>query len=152
MKPSLNKYYRVEELTLCNVMTLVLNEYGTFTNQELLHIHLLNTKFVRMIPKLLGWLKVNFLPLQELQYSYQNQMEIDPYQVLMANAGMAHFGLNPGNFVQWLEGKFTGQYCNVQATLAAVQGLISPDDYAHTEQILLDRRLSSSAKCWGATK
>jgi hypothetical protein len=38
MRPSLNKYYRVEESTLHNVMTLVLKEYGTFTNQELLHI------------------------------------------------------------------------------------------------------------------
>ncbi len=50
MRPSLDKYYWVEELTLHNVMTLVLKEYGAFTNQELLHIRLLNTEFVRMIP------------------------------------------------------------------------------------------------------
>ncbi len=43
MRPSLNKYYRAEELTLHDVMKLVLKEYGTFTNQELLHIRLLNT-------------------------------------------------------------------------------------------------------------
>jgi hypothetical protein len=65
MRPSLNKYSRAEELTLHNVMTLVLKEYGALTYQELLHIHLLNTEFARMIPKLLCWLKVNFLPLQE---------------------------------------------------------------------------------------
>jgi hypothetical protein len=45
MRPSLNKYYRVEESTLHTVMTLVLKEYGAFTNQELLHIHLLNIEF-----------------------------------------------------------------------------------------------------------
>jgi hypothetical protein len=56
----------------------------------------------------------------------------------MANTGMAHFGLNPANFIQWLGVEFTGQYHEVQATLAAVQGLISPDDYAHIEQILLE--------------
>jgi hypothetical protein len=60
----------------------------------------------------------------------------------MANAGMADFNLNPGNFVQWLGCEFIGQYCNVQATLDAVQGLISPDDYAHMEQILLEVQLS----------
>ncbi len=92
MRPSLNKYYQVEELTLHNVMTLILKEYGPFTNHELLHIHLINTKCARMIPKLLCWLKFNFLPLQEQQYGYQNQTEIDPYQVLTANSGMAHFG------------------------------------------------------------
>jgi hypothetical protein len=56
----------------------------------------------------------------------------------MANDGMANFSLNRGNFIQWLRGEFTGKYCDVQAILAAVQGLISPDDYARMEQILLD--------------
>jgi hypothetical protein len=65
MRPTLNKYYQVEELTLHNVMTLVLKEYGAFTNQELLYICLSNTKFARMIPKCLWWLKVDFLLLQE---------------------------------------------------------------------------------------
>jgi hypothetical protein len=37
-------------------------------------------------------------------------MQIDPHQVCMANAAMAHFGLDPGKFVQWMSGEYTGQH------------------------------------------
>jgi hypothetical protein len=65
-------------------------------------------------------------------------MQIDPHQVCMANAAMAHFGLDPGRFVQWMGGEYTGQHRDTHSTLAAVRGHVSADDYAHMKWILLD--------------
>jgi hypothetical protein len=56
----------------------------------------------------------------------------------MASAAMVHFGLNPGKFVQWIGGKYTGYHRDVQRTLAAVCPYITAKDYNHIEQILLD--------------
>jgi hypothetical protein len=52
MKPSTNKYYQVKELTIHNVVTIVIQEYAAFSKNELLNICLLNTDFAKMIPKL----------------------------------------------------------------------------------------------------
>ncbi len=56
----------------------------------------------------------------------------------MASVAMVHFGLNPGKFVRWMGGKYTGYHCDVQRTLAAVCPYITAKDYNHIEQILLD--------------
>ncbi len=56
----------------------------------------------------------------------------------MANAAMAHFGLDPGRFVQWMGGEYTGQLRDAYSTLAAVKGHVSTNDYEQMKQILLD--------------
>ncbi len=108
MKPSTNKYYRVKELTIYNVITIVIQEYAAFSKNKLLNIHLLNTNFAKMIPKLQQWLQVDFSTLREPHLNYESQTQIDLHQVCMANAAMAHFGLDPGRFVRWMGGKYTG--------------------------------------------
>jgi hypothetical protein len=52
MKLSTNKYYQVKELTIYNVITIVIREYAAFSKNELLNFRLLNTDFAKMIPKL----------------------------------------------------------------------------------------------------
>jgi hypothetical protein len=56
----------------------------------------------------------------------------------MASVAMVHFGLNPGKFVQWMGGEYTGYHHDIQRTLAAVRPYITAEDYNHIEQILLD--------------
>jgi hypothetical protein len=56
----------------------------------------------------------------------------------MASAAMVHFGLNPGKFVRWMGGKYTGYHRDIQRTLATVCPYITAKDYNHIEQILLD--------------
>ncbi len=60
----------------------------------------------------------------ELQKSNADQ----PHQVCIANAAMAHFGLDPGRFMQWMGGEYTGQLRDAYSTLAAVKGHVSIDD------------------------
>ncbi len=52
MTPSTNKYYQVKELTMYNVVTIVIQKYMAFSKNKLLNIHLLNIDFAKMIPKL----------------------------------------------------------------------------------------------------
>jgi hypothetical protein len=56
----------------------------------------------------------------------------------MASMAMIHFGLDPGKFVCFLLGKYTGQYWDVGHTLDAVQDHVTSDDYNHIRQILLN--------------
>jgi hypothetical protein len=56
MKPSTDKYYWVKDLTIYNIITIVIQEYTAFSKNELLSIRLINTDFAKMIPKLKQWL------------------------------------------------------------------------------------------------
>ncbi len=137
MRSTLNKYYRVDTITLHNVIAIVMWDYADFTPNELRAIQLLDKDFLIFVPKVLHWLKVDFSSLREPRYDYENQTMIDPHRVLMANAAMVYFGLDPGHFVRWLAGEYTGHHHDVHSTLAAVHDFISIDDYHHMERILL---------------
>jgi hypothetical protein len=47
----------------------------------------------------------------------------------MASAAMVHFGLDPGKFVRWMAGKYTGYHCDVKKTLIAVHPHVTVEDY-----------------------
>jgi hypothetical protein len=46
----------------------------------------------------------------------------------MASAAMIHFGLDPGKFVRFLLGKYTGQYWVVHHTLDAIRDHVTSDN------------------------
>ena len=137
MRPELNRYYRVDTITLHNVIAIVMREYAEFSPSEILAIRLLDKDFAVFVPKALRWLQVDFSSLRDPRYDYEKQTTIDPNRVLMANAAMVHFGLDPGRFVRWLAGEYTGHARDVRSTLAAVRNLISIEDYKHMERILV---------------
>ncbi len=51
---------------------------------------------------------------------------------------MIHFGLDPGKFVCFLLGEYTGQHWDVCCTLDAIQDHVTSNNYGHIRQILLD--------------
>jgi hypothetical protein len=138
MKPSTNKYYQVKDLTMYNVITIVIQEYTANSKNKLLSIHLINTDFAKMIPKLKQWLQIDFSTLRKPRLNYKSQTQINPHRVCMANAAMAHFGLNPGRFVRWMGGEYTDQHRDAYSTLAAVKGHVSTEDYKQMKRILLN--------------
>ncbi len=79
-----------------------------------------------MIPKVSRWLQINFSPLLEPRYNYKQQEHIDTSRVKMVSVAMIHFGLDPGEFVRFLGGEYTGYTRNVHQTLSAVKDHISP--------------------------
>ncbi len=129
MNPSTNNYYRVKDLTIYNIIIIVIQEYMAFSKNELLSIRLINFDFAKMIPKLKRWLQIDFSTLRKPRLNYKSQTQIDPHRVCMANAAMAHFGLDPGRFVRWMGGEYTGQHRDTYSTLAAVKGHVSTNDY-----------------------
>ena len=137
MRPSLNKWYPIGDLHLYNVITTIIKEGRvSFSKEDLSNLRLINKDYAAIIPKVIRWLQINFTPLPQL--GYENQECIDPHHVEMASAAMIHFGLDPGKFVRFLSGEYTGQYRDVQSTLDAVRDHVTADDYNHIKQILMD--------------
>jgi hypothetical protein len=137
MRPSIDKYYRVKKLTLYNVITTVVKEYySSFDRRDIQNLATTNKDFSVMIPNVTRWLKIDFTSLREPRYDYENQLEVSHHRVEMASAAMVHFGLDPGIFVRWLGGEYTGHRREVGKILATVKPHILPDDYDQLVRIL----------------
>jgi hypothetical protein len=137
MRPSSDKYYRVKELTLYNVITTVMKEYySSFSRGDLLNLATINKDFSVMIPNVARWLKIDFTSLREPRFDYENQLEITHYRVELASAAMVHFGMDPGKFVRWLGGEYTGHRREVGKILATVKPHILSEDYDQLLRIL----------------
>jgi hypothetical protein len=114
MRPSLNKWYQVGDLHLYNVITTIIKECRvSFLKEDICNLCLVNKDFANIVPKVPRWLRVNFTPLQDPRLGYKQQDHIDPYHVEMASAAMINFGLDPGKFVRFLLGEYTGQYWDI---------------------------------------
>jgi hypothetical protein len=121
MRPSLDKCYQVGDLHLYNVITTIIKECRvSFPKEDISNFCLVNKDFAKIVPEVLRWLRVNFTPLQDPCLGYEQQDHINLYCVEMASAAMIHFGLDPGKFVRFLSGKYTGQYWDSCCTLDAI--------------------------------
>jgi len=80
--------------------------------QDICNLCLVCKDFASLVPKITRWLMVDFSPLCEPRYNYEQQEQIDPQRDEMASAAMVHFGLDPGKFVRWMGGKYTGYHCD----------------------------------------
>jgi hypothetical protein len=140
MRPSKDKFYRVVVLELHSVIATILTEFRVeFTAQDLHNLCLVCKDFASLVPKITRWLTVDFSLLCKPRYNYEQQEQINLHCIKMASVAMAHFGLDPGKFVRWMGGEYTGYHRVIQRTLAAVRRpYITAEDYNHIEQILLD--------------
>jgi hypothetical protein len=129
----------VGDLHLYNVITTIIKECRIiFSKEDISRLCLVNKDFAKFVPKVLPWLRVNFTPLQDPRLGYKQQDHINPYCVEMASVAMIHFGLDPGKFVRFLLGEYTGQYWDFHRTLDAIRDRITSDGYGHIKQILLN--------------
>ena len=104
-----------------NVITTIIKECRvSFLKEDLSNLCLVNKDFTNIVPKVLRWLRVDFTLLQDPQLGYEQQDHINPYCVEMASVAMIHFGLDPGKFVCFLLGKYTGQHRDIHRTLDAI--------------------------------
>ena len=137
MRPSIGIQYRVDELSINNVITTVMKVI-TFDKSDLHSLSCTGKLFARLIPKTLRWLKIDFSPLREPRRNYELQEKISQHRVDMVSAAMVHFGLEIGKVIRYMSGEYTGANRDVRRTLAAVKGHISDNDYNHLERILTD--------------
>ncbi len=121
MRPSFDKWYQVGDLHLYNIITTIIKECRvSFLKEDIYNLCLVNKDFADIVPKVLRWLRVNFTPLRDPRLGYEQQNHINPYCVEMSSTAMIHFGLDPGKFVRFLSGEYTGQYWDVRCTLDAI--------------------------------
>ncbi len=93
MRPSLDKWYQVENLHLYNVITTIIKECrGIFSKEGISNLCLMKKDFANIVPKVLCWLGVDFTPLRDPCLVYEQQDHINPYRVEIASAAMIHFG------------------------------------------------------------
>ena len=77
MSPSIQKYYRVKELTLYNVITTVIKDYrASFTSKDLQNLSSIKREFSKMIPNKIRWIRLDFSPLCKPRYNYKSQATI----------------------------------------------------------------------------
>jgi hypothetical protein len=121
MRPSLDKWYQVQDLQLYSVIATIIKECRvSFISEDLSNLCLVNKDFANSVPKLFHWLQVDFTSLRNPRLGYEQQDCVNHHHVEMTSVAMIHFGLDPGKFVCFLSGKYTGQYQDVCCTLDAV--------------------------------
>ena len=137
MKPSLKKQYRVSDLDLYNVIAIVMRVMGhKLEATDYLHLSMVNKEFQVIIPEFLRLLALDFSPLLEPRYDYQQQEEISEHRVDMAGALLVHFGLDPGMAVRCLGLEYTGANRDVESTLRIIKPHVNKEDHDHIERIL----------------
>jgi hypothetical protein len=73
MRPSLDKWYRVGNLHLYNVITTIIKECRvTFSKEDLSNLGLVNEDYAAIVPKVICWLRIDFTPLREPRLGYKN--------------------------------------------------------------------------------
>jgi len=138
MRPSNDKSYSVREITLYNVITIVINNSKCLLeDQDIVSIQLVNKDFSTFIPKIIRWMNVDFTSLKQLRIGYESQEVIDPHRVEMANALMVHCGLDPGKAVRYLGSEYTGENRDVHTILSRIRDHVEDEDYKHIRRILL---------------
>ena len=101
MRPSKDKFYRVDILELHSIIATIIKEFRVeFTTQDISNLCLVCKDFMLLVLNITRWLTVDFSLLCEPRYNYEQQEQIDSQRIKMASAAMVHFGLDPRTFVQ----------------------------------------------------
>ena len=115
MKPEEDKYYGLSDVTIWNVVVLVVNSF--LCVKDLISLSRLSKLMSTVLPETQRLLKIDWKPLLEPRLNYQNQETVDPHRVDMATALAIRVGLDPGRIVRMLEGEYTGAWRNVEEIL-----------------------------------
>jgi len=74
MRPSKDKFYRVDILELQSIITTIIKEFRVeFTAQDIRNLCLVCNDFASLVPKITRWLMVDFSSLCEPWYNYEQQ-------------------------------------------------------------------------------
>jgi len=77
MRPSKDKFYRVDTLELHSVITTIIKEFRVeFTAQDIPNLCLVCKDFASLVSKITRWLMVDFSSLREPQYNYDSRNEL----------------------------------------------------------------------------
>jgi hypothetical protein len=138
MKPSLHHQYRVDDLTLDNVIVILMKKEESYLSPACVaNIMVLNKLYCVMTHDVLRLRNLDFNQLTNPRYDYESQEKISQGRVDLATAGMIYYGLHPGMLVCFLKGEYVGELRDEKKLLARVAPHISQQDAAHIKGILM---------------
>ena len=137
MRPCVKKYYRIDELSIHNVIAIVLRESrSSLSKRDLFNLSFTDTNMYKFVPLVVRWLDVDYSSLRQPRLDYQTQQSICNQRVEMMNAAMVAFGLDPGKLVRYLRGEYTGESRDTERILSIIGPHISESDASHIRRIL----------------
>ena len=137
MKPSLNAQYRVDDLSLDNVIVIILSKYQDHLSiKDINSLSCLNSLYNEMTSDVSELLNYNFSELRHERIGYDAQAEIQEHRIKMATAGMIHYGLHPGMFVRYVGGEYVAESRDIEQILRDISPYVSEEDANHVRRIL----------------
>ena len=133
MKPEEEKNYGLTDLTIWNVMVLVVNSF--FGVKELLLLPGSSKSMSTVIHKTFCMIKVEWTPLLEPRFNDQDQENVDPHKVDMTTTLAMCVGLDLGRTVRTLGGEYTEAWRDVKKILGE-ESVVTPEYYDHINRIL----------------
>jgi len=100
MKPDKSHQYQVQDLTIKNVIVIVLKSVDGFLSDTCIKkLHCLNLLFNEMTTDICRLRTLDFSSLREPRIVYGDQQEIQMLCIDMATTGMIHYSLHPGMLI-----------------------------------------------------
>ena len=93
MKPGEDKYYDLSDLTIWNVVVLVVNSF--LCVKDLLSLSRSSKVINKIVPEVHHLLKIGWTLFLEPRLHYQDEESVDPHRVDMATALAIRVGLDP---------------------------------------------------------
>ena len=137
MKPSLNTQYRVEDLSLDNVIVIVISKYQyLLDHDDIENLSELNPLYGEMVADVMQFSNYDFAELRNARIGYESQLTIQQHRVDMATAGMIHYGLHPGMFVRYVGGEYVSESRDINQVIRDISPYASAEDVEHVRRIL----------------
>jgi hypothetical protein len=135
MKADARHVYRVQDLTLFNVIVPVMKCLSDYDMQKLRLVCRLLQIFV---PKVIRLSSIDFMPLQLSRLDYRDQKQVSKHRIDMAGAAMIFYNNDPGMVVRCINIEYRGAWRDIDAILTAIDGLVTKEDYEDIKRILLE--------------
>jgi hypothetical protein len=137
MKLDNNHYYRVQDLTLKNVIVVVLKFVdGYMSDICIKKLHCSSRLFNEMTTNVCRLRNLDFSKLREKRIGYADQEEIQPSRVNMATAAIIHYSLHPRILIQYVKGEYVGESRDVSQVVNNVLPYIDQQNVKHISWIL----------------
>ena len=140
MKPKHNKFFVVNDPDLDDIILFLLgNERrGLLEEKDWENLGKTDSDYNQLVKRTKELLTVDFSPLQQPRYDYENQKEISKERIDQADACLLHYGGEIGMLVRFLGGEYTAENRDVEGILTAVKPHIDERDYEDMKRILYD--------------
>lgn len=137
MKPAANKYYRVGDLQVCNVMIQVVDG-GYISPSDLVQVKKINVYYRDMVDDIMRLKDIDFTPLLYPRVGFRGIKEIEEGWVDMTTALLIHYGGHPGLATRFLGWEYTGETRDYEKVFKRCQGIVDQEDIKGMIRVLTE--------------